>query len=37
MEMPSGYLVIIVPVACVLMLIHHAGAAVSLIRRLGAR
>jgi TRAP-type C4-dicarboxylate transport system permease small subunit len=37
MEMPSGYLVIIVPVACVLMLIHHAGAAVSLIRQLGAR
>lgn len=37
MELPSGYLVIIVPIACVLMLIHHAAAAVSLVRQLGAQ
>ena len=37
MEMPSGYLVIIVPIACVLMLVHHSGAALGLIRSLRMR
>jgi TRAP-type C4-dicarboxylate transport system permease small subunit len=34
MEMPSAYLVIIVPIACVLMLIHHGGAVLGLVRSL---
>ena len=37
MEMPSGYLVIIVPIACVLMLIHHGNSALGLIRSVRAR
>lgn len=37
MEMPSGYLVAIVPFACGLMLIHHGSAALRLIQSLRAR
>lgn len=37
MEMPSGYLVIIVPIGCVLMLIHHLEHTVELLRSLKAR
>ncbi len=37
MEMPSGYLVMIVPIACALMLIHHGGSALGLIRSLRVR
>ncbi len=37
MEMPSGYLVMIVPLACALMLIHHGGAALGLVRSLRVR
>ncbi len=37
MEMPSGYLVMIVPIACALMLIHHGGSALELIRSLRER
>ncbi|MDR7485306.1 MAG: TRAP transporter small permease [Armatimonadota bacterium] len=37
MEVPSGYLVAAVPVACVLLLIHHLGQAAALIRSLRAR
>lgn len=32
MEMPSGYLVAIVPVACVLMIIHHLEHTAALLR-----
>lgn len=32
MEMPSGYLVAIVPAACVLMIVHHLGHLVALLR-----
>lgn len=34
MEMPSGYLVVVLPVACGLMLLHHGAAAVALARSL---
>lgn len=37
MEMPSGYLVAVVPVACVLMILHHLGHAAALLRSRGAR
>jgi len=37
MEVPSGYLVIAVPVACVLLLIHHLEHVVELVRSLRSR
>jgi TRAP-type C4-dicarboxylate transport system permease small subunit len=37
MEIPSGYLVVVLPFACVLMLIHHGHSALGLIRSLRAR
>ncbi len=37
MELPSGYLVIMVPIACALMLIHHGGSALGLVRSLRVR
>lgn len=37
MEMPSGYLVIVLPAACVLMILHHMSRAASHIRSLGGR
>jgi TRAP-type C4-dicarboxylate transport system permease small subunit len=37
MEMPSGFLVAIVPLACALMILHHAASAVSLVRGLRSR
>ncbi|MDR7418055.1 MAG: TRAP transporter small permease [Armatimonadota bacterium] len=36
MEMPSGYLVAIVPVACALMTLHHAALALRHLRELRA-